>query len=282
MKHILAKILTTAAIASTLLVSAQAMDYNFTTDAPRDFYKSGSYEDVYGSQYNYGGKNVVDFQIPELEYGRFSTTQTGVMERTILPGLQAAVATSDGTVGGGYGVSGGGPLTVLTEAGSMAGSTEAFLPATSVSQITVSDVTSQQTAYTSVEGMKRSDGSIGTVKIPSLDISMKVWEGETNESMNKGMGHYSSTSAWNGNVGLCGHNRGAKYVIGSIKNLKKGDTITYTTVLGTRTYAVETVTTISNDDWSYLQATSDNRITITTCLADHPESRVCVQAIEVR
>ena len=264
-----------------LPIAAQAADYGFTTTAPQDFYKSGSYEDVYGSQYNYGGKNVVDFQIPELEYGRFSTTQTGVMERTILPGLQGAVATSDGTAGGGYGVSGGGPITVLTEAGSSAGSgggTETFLPPTSVSQPT----TPQKPAYTSVEDMKRSDGSIGTVKIPSLDINMKVWEGETNASMKKGLGHYSSTSAWNGNVSVCGHNRGAKYTIGSIKNLKKGDTITYTTLLGTRTYAVETVTTISNDDWSYLQATSDNRITITTCLADHPESRVCVQAVEVK
>lgn len=81
-----------------------------------------------------------------------------------------------------------------------------------------------------------------------LDINMKVWEGETNASMKKGLGHYSSTSAWDGNVGVCGHNRGAKYTIGSIKNLKKGDTITYNTVNGTRTYAVETVTTISNDD----------------------------------
>ena len=276
MKHFLSKILLTAAAFSALMVSAQAMDYNFSTTAPQDFY-----EDVYGSQYNYGGKNVVDFQIPELEYGRFSTTQTGVMERTILPGLQGAVATSDGTAGGGYGVSGGGPITVLTEAGSSAGSgggTETFLPPTSVSQPT----TPQKPAYTSVEDMKRSDGSIGTVKIPSLDINMKVWEGETNASMKKGLGHYSSTSAWNGNVSVCGHNRGAKYTIGSIKNLKKGDTITYTTLLGTRTYAVETVTTISNDDWSYLQATSDNRITITTCLADHPESRVCVQAVEVK
>ena len=56
--------------ASLLALPAQAMDYNFSTAAPQDFYKSGSYEDVYGSQYNYGGKNVVDFQIPELEYGR--------------------------------------------------------------------------------------------------------------------------------------------------------------------------------------------------------------------
>ena len=268
--------------AALLALPAQAMDYNFSTAAPQDFYKSGSYEDVYGSQYNYGGKNVVDYQIPELEYGLFSTTQTGVMERTTLPGLQAAVATNSGSAGSGYGVSGGGPITVLTEAGSSAGGMEAFLPPTSVSQPGSSQNTTQKTAYTSIEGMKRSDGSIGTVKIPSLDINMKVWEGETNASMKKGLGHYSSTSAWDGNVGVCGHNRGAKYTIGSIKNLKKGDTITYNTVNGTRTYAVETVTTISNDDWSYLQATSDNRITITTCLADHPESRICVQAVEVR
>lgn len=280
MKHILSKILLTTAALSALLVSAQAVDYNFTTAAPQDFYKSSSYEDVYGSQYNYSGKNVVDFQIPELEYGRFSTTQTGVMERTILPGLQGAVATSDGT--GGYGVTGGGPITVLTEAPAAVGGAEAFLPATSVSQPAISQTTGQKTAYTSVEGMKRADGSIGTVKIPSLDINMKVWEGETNDSMKKGLGHYSSSSAWNGNVCVCGHNRGAKYVIGSIKDLKKGDTITYTTTLGTRTYAVETVTIISNDDWSYLQSTADNRITITTCLADHPENRVCIQAVEVR
>ena len=266
--------------AALLVLPAQAMDYNFSTAAPQDFYKSGSYEDVYGSQYNYGGRNVVDYQIPELEYGLFSTTQTGVMERTTLPGLQAAVATSDGTGGGGFGVSGGGPITALTEAGSSAGGTEVFLPPTSVSQPGASQEASKKPVYTSIEGMKRKDGSIGTVKIPSLDINMKVWEGETNASMKKGLGHYSSTSAWDGNVGVCGHNRGAKYTIGSIKDLEYGDIITYTTVHGTRTYSVVSVKTISNSDWSDLQAASDNRITLTTCLANQPEKRICVQAVE--
>ena len=42
--------------AALLALPAQAMDYNFTTAAPQDFYTSGSYEDVYGSQYNYGGR----------------------------------------------------------------------------------------------------------------------------------------------------------------------------------------------------------------------------------
>lgn len=280
MKHILSMTLVAAAMTSLMVTGAQAADYNFTTTAPQDYYNSSSYEDVYGSQYNYGGRNVVDYDIPELEYGRMSTTMTGVMERTILPGLQQVVASTDGS---GYGLGGengggGGPLTELvlddgTGAGS--GSTVPVIPDTP--QITVPN----SPAYTSVQGMAYKDGSIGTVKIPSLKINMKVWEGETADSMKKGLGHYSSTSAWNGNVSVCGHNRGSKYVIGSIKDLKQGDTITYTTIYGTRTYQVSTVQIISNTDWSYLQSTADNRITLTTCLADHPESRVCVQAVEV-
>lgn len=269
--NILTRVILPALALLALAPSAYAAaDYSFETTAPQDYYKSTSYEDVYGNQYNYGGRNVVDYQIPELEYGRPSTTMTGVMERTILPGLQQTMATG----GGGYGVAGGGPITVLVEASSPGSAT----PTPTVPTIP----TVQQPAYTSAEGMAYKDGSIGTIKIPSLKISMKLWEGETNASMKKGLGHYSSTSAWDGNVGACGHNRGTKYAIGSIKNLERGDTITYTTIYGTRTYAVETVKVISNTDWSYLQATSDNRITLTTCLADHPESRVVVQAVEVR
>lgn len=281
MKHILSMTLVAAAMTSLMVTGAQAADYNFTTTAPQDYYNSSSYEDVYGSQYNYGGRNVVDYDIPELEYGRMSTTMTGVMERTILPGLQQVVASTDGS---GYGLGGengggGGPLTELvlddgTGAGS--GSTVPVIPDTP--QITVPN----SPAYTSVQGMAYKDGSIGTLKIAKLGISVKVWEGESTTSMAKGVGHYSSTSAWDGNVGLAGHNRGAKYNIGTIKNLVAGDTITYTTMYGTRTYQVTSVKTITNTDWSYLQGTADNRITITTCLENHPESRVCVQAVEVK
>ena len=277
MKHIgkFAGLALSAVVALTMTVPAFASDYSFTTTAPQDYYGSTSYEDVYGSQYNYGGKNVVDYQVPELEYGIQSTTMTGVMERTILPGLQQVVATVDGS--GVYGVSGGssGPITELVEStGSGTGTT--VIPNTP--QITVPSTP----AYTSVQGMAYQDGSIGTLSIPKLGINVKVWEGETTTSMAKGVAHYSSTSGWAGNVGLCGHNRGAKYNIGTIKDLVAGDTITYTTMYGTRTYQVTMVKIIANNDWSYLQSTADNRITITTCLADHPESRVMVQAVEVK
>ena len=283
MKHIgkIAALALSAVAALSMTAPAFAADYSYTTKAPQDYYGSTSYEDVYGSQYNYGGRNAVDYDVPELEYGRMSTIMTGVMERTILPGLQQVVASTDGS---GYGLGGengggGGPITELvmdggTGAGS--GSTAPVIPDTP--QITVPNTP----AYTSVQGMAYKDGSIGTLKISKLGISVKVWDGETNASMAKGVAHYSSTSAWDGNVGVAGHNRGAKYNIGTIKNLVSGDTITYTTMYGTRTYQVTSVKTIANNDWSYLQGTADNRITITTCLEDHPESRICVQAVEVK
>lgn len=257
-KGLLSLALTAAAI-TMLPVSAHAVDYSFEADGLTDYYSPTTYEEVYGSQYRYGGQNVVDYQIPELVYGSFSKTQTGIMEKAMLPGLQQSAVSSTG--GAGYGIT--------SEGGFYVSAPELQTPPLPVSK----------PAYTSVEDMERSDGSIGTVKIPSLGINMKVWEGETNASMKKGLGHYSSTSAWDGNVGICGHNRGAKYVIGSIKNLDKGDTITYTIVYGTRTYAVARVKTISSSDWSYLQATLDNRITLTTCLANQPDKRICVQAV---
>ena len=257
-----------AGAALSLTIPAFASDYSFATTASQDYYGSTSYEDVYGSQYNYGGRNAVDYDVPELEYGRMSTTQAGIMERTILPGLQGAAASVDED--GSYGIGDGGPLTELitdsvTKDGPWA------IPAAP---------TIQQPAYTSVQGMAQADGSIGTLSIPKLKINMKVWEGETNASMAKGLGHYSSTSGWLGNVGVCGHNRGARYNIGTIKDLKPGDIITYTTVYGTRTYQVTMVKTIANNDWSYLQGTADNRITLTTCLANQPAKRICVQAVE--
>ena len=53
--------------ALSLTAPAFASDYSFTTKAPQDYYGSTSYEDVYGSRYNYGGRNVVDYNILELE-----------------------------------------------------------------------------------------------------------------------------------------------------------------------------------------------------------------------
>jgi LPXTG-site transpeptidase (sortase) family protein len=155
-------------------------------------------------------------------------------------------------------------------------------------QISVTDYTQEENfvvttrAFTAASSLVREDGSIGTLEIPSLKISIKAYEGTNSESMAKGVGHFAETSAWDGNVCLAGHNRGARYTIGAIKDLNVGDIIKYTTSLGTRTYAVSFVQTISSENWANTFETSDNRVTLFTCLANQPNFRVCVQAVEVK
>ena len=39
---------------------------------------------------------------------------------------------------------------------------------------------------------------------------------------------------------------------------------------------------IQETDWSFLEPTKENRITLITCVKEMPEFRRCVQAIEVK
>ena len=236
---------------AALSVNASAADYTFNAQDSDDFYRPTNYEDVYGSTYNYGGQNVTDFHSTSLLPGIISPTP-----ETASTGFIVDTSTA-------YGIYGSKAPT---------GGPSEF----------ISNTTPQETAFTPASELKRSDGSIGTLVIPSLSINMKVYDGTTSTSMSKGVGHFAETSGWSGNIGLCGHNRNSRYVIGSVKDLKIVDAIEYGTKLGTRRYAVTSVGTISVTDWSYLNPTADNRITIITCLANQPSLRVCVQAVEKR
>jgi len=126
------------------------------------------------------------------------------------------------------------------------------------------------------------DGSIGTLHIPKLKKAIKVYEGEGLENMKKGVGHFSSTSAWDGNVGLAGHNRGAAAYFGFVKDLQIGDRLTFTTRYGTRAYEVFVKERISETDFSSLRWTTENTLTLITCVEGIRELRWCVQAREVR
>lgn len=134
--------------------------------------------------------------------------------------------------------------------------------------------------FTLPDGLYESDNSIGRLEIPSLKLSVKVYETESLQSLAKGAGHFKSTSCWDGNVGICGHNRGVTNHFGKIHTLEKGDTVKYTTKLGTRTYQIVSVTKIEETDFSNLERTNDNRITLITCVNDQPTKRWCVQAVE--
>ena len=104
----------------------------------------------------------------------------------------------------------------------------------------------EEEAFTQVtSSMYYSGGYLGTLKIPELNLSVKVYEGTANSVLKKGVGHFKDTSIWNGNVCLAAHNRGANDYFGEIHNLNYGDTIKLTTKKGTRTYRVFNVEKIS-------------------------------------
>ena len=138
--------------------------------------------------------------------------------------------------------------------------------------------------YTLPEEVRLDDGSIGTLEIPALCLTAPVFETEDAlESMIKGVAHFAGTSAWDGNVGLASHNvppAGAAAFFRDIHLLKQGDVIVYTTAQGRRQYRVTAVEEIAQDDWSYLDRTEDNRITLITCITGKPELRLMVQATE--
>ena len=122
------------------------------------------------------------------------------------------------------------------------------------------------------------DGTLGILKVPKLGLNVKVYEGENN--LEKGVGHFTDTAVFTGNVAIAGHNRGVNSYFGEIHNLKTGDEIIYTTKLGTKKYAVTSVRKINAADFSFLRETQDNRLTLITCVKNEPNFRRCVQARE--
>ena len=66
----------------------------------------------------------------------------------------------------------------------------------------------------------------------------------------------------------------------NIHTLSIGDRITLTTKLGTRNYSVTEVKKISELDSTDTEPTSENCITLFTCVRNQSEYRWCVRAVE--
>ena len=182
------------------------------------------------------------------------TSYTRSAGERLTPNLVSGAAT--GTV------SGAGGVTVLPSNGAESGSGSY-----------------QPIGYTAVTSdLYYSGGYLATLKIPVLGLSVKVYQGTDSNALRKGAGHFASTSIWEGNVAIAGHNRGVNNHFGKIHTLSIGDTIKLTTKLGTRSYEVYSVSKISVDDTSVLNDSTENIITLITCVADQPDYRWCVQA----
>ena len=124
------------------------------------------------------------------------------------------------------------------------------------------------------------NGSLGRLEIPALDLSVRIYQGTDSKTLAKGVGHFEDTSIWEGNVCLAAHNRGTNSYFGQIHTLDIGDRIKLTTKLGTRTYKVTDVFKVSETDRSGLADSSENVLTLYTCVRNQRDQRWCVIAAE--
>lgn len=121
------------------------------------------------------------------------------------------------------------------------------------------------------------------IQIPKINLNADIKNGTSEKILDYYVGHFTETSFFDGNVGLAAHNRGYNVnYFERIKELETGDEIIYIYKGETRKYIVELTQIIKETDWSYLEDTADNRITLITCVENKPEYRRCVQAVEIK
>ncbi len=128
---------------------------------------------------------------------------------------------------------------------------------------------------------KQNNEEIWKIEIPAISLVAQIREGTTQEVLDKYVGHFTETYKMQGNIGLAAHNRGHNVnYFARLKELKRGDEIYYQYKSFKTTYVVEEHIIIEDTNWSYLEDTKENILTLITCVENEPNYRRCIQAVE--
>ncbi len=125
------------------------------------------------------------------------------------------------------------------------------------------------------------EGIMGRLIIKKIDLNGEIKEGSSQEILKDYIGHIEETAKYDGNVGLAAHNRGNQYsYFARINELEIGDEIIYQNKYGDKKYKVNQKKDILETDWSMLKNSSENKLTLITCIKNRVNQRLCVQAVE--
>lgn len=117
------------------------------------------------------------------------------------------------------------------------------------------------------------------IEIPSIDLKASIKEGTDKETLEDYVGHFEETQKNSGNVGLAAHNRGYKNnYFANIKKLKENDIIYYNYKGVTKEYKVISQSIIKDTDFTCLENTKEDILTLITCVENQPEYRRCIKA----
>ena len=126
---------------------------------------------------------------------------------------------------------------------------------------------------------------IGRITVPRLGISAILKEGVGRRTLNLAVGHIPSTAlpGQPGNVGVAAHRDN---LFRGLKDIKRDDSITLTTLDNTYVYHVVSTRVVDPTDVSVLDATADEKtLTLVTCypfyFVGHAPRRFIVRALQV-
>jgi sortase A len=105
---------------------------------------------------------------------------------------------------------------------------------------------------------------IGRIEIPRVGVSALVLEGVAGSTLRRGVGHIPGTALPRrlGNVGLAGHRDS---VFRGLKDIRKGDLVTFEILEGTYRYEVDWAQVVDPQDAGVLAASGRAELTLVTC-----------------
>ena len=131
--------------------------------------------------------------------------------------------------------------------------------------------------------LPKEGSEIGILTIPRIEAELPVTAGVSEKQLKISEGWVMQTDMVGsvGNAVIAGHR---SYTSGlhfnRLDELEAGDEITLSTKEGTRTYEVTSVAKVTETDRSSLENTSENCLTLYTCVRDERDLRWCVRAVE--
>ena len=106
--------------------------------------------------------------------------------------------------------------------------------------------------------------AIAILRIPKIGLEVPVFEGTSDPSLDRGVGHIEGTPVPGaaGNVGIAGHRDG---FFRGLKDVVVGDAIEMETPSKTLRYAIESLTLVEPDDTWVLDDTPSGYLSLVTC-----------------
>ncbi len=117
--------------------------------------------------------------------------------------------------------------------------------------------------------------AVGTITIPSIDVSMVVVEGTGTAQLQAGPGHYPDTPlpGQDGNAAIAGHRTTYLHPFYDLNELVPGDPITVVTLQGIFLFHVTSSQSVLPSDVSVISTTRTPTLTLTTCTPRYSASQ---------